>query len=157
MSLERLAEVVNYHPETGQFTWRVHQHRARAGSPAGHVCRHGYHRFLFEGRNYFGHRLAWLIMTGSEPVGQIDHINRVKSDNRWANLRECTPAQNSANRPGRGRRLKGTARLRWGKFQAQFVHEGRQFYLGVFDTEAEAHAAYCAKAAELAGEFASFT
>lgn len=37
-------------------------------------------------------------MTGDWPKDQIDHINRIKSDDRWENLREATQSQNSYNR-----------------------------------------------------------
>jgi hypothetical protein len=37
-------------------------------------------------------------MTGEWPKDQIDHINRVKDDDRWENLREATQSQNSYNR-----------------------------------------------------------
>jgi hypothetical protein len=37
-------------------------------------------------------------MTGEWPKDQIDHINRIKDDDRWENLREATQSQNSFNR-----------------------------------------------------------
>lgn len=53
---------------------------------------HGYH--------YKASRLAWLYMTGEWPKYEMDHINHVKDDNRWVNLRDVTPAENCANRTG---------------------------------------------------------
>lgn len=47
---------------------------------------------------YYSSRLAWLYMTGSWPKDQIDHINRIKDDDRWENLREANQSQNSYNR-----------------------------------------------------------
>jgi hypothetical protein len=40
------------------------------------------------------HRLAWLYMTTA--WAKEDHVNGVKDDNRFANLREVTRQQNSA-------------------------------------------------------------
>lgn len=37
-------------------------------------------------------------MTGEWPKNQIDHINRIRDDDRWENLREATQSQNSYNR-----------------------------------------------------------
>ena len=42
------------------------------------------------------------------------------------------------------------------KFQARIVLNNKRKYLGVFTTTEEAHAAYCAAATELHGEFARF-
>jgi HNH endonuclease len=45
------------------------------------------------------HRLIWLAANGEIPAGLVpDHENRIKSDNRIANLRLLTAAGNSRNR-----------------------------------------------------------
>lgn len=45
--------------------------------------------------------MAWLYVHGDHPKDQIDHINRVRNDNRIINLRCVTSQQNSRNRsPG---------------------------------------------------------
>jgi len=43
------------------------------------------------------HRLAWLLQTGSWPSNEIDHINGVRDDNRWSNLRDVSRAVNMQN------------------------------------------------------------
>jgi hypothetical protein len=149
-----LAQSVNYDPETGVFTWKEHQPRARAGSVAGHINSRGYWRILFKKRGFNAHRLAWFIHTGRLPIGEIDHKNLIKTDNRIANLRECSRAQNAANRRATGRGLKGTRKLPSGNYQANLWHNGIAFNLGVFKTELQAHEAYVAKALEVYGEFA---
>ena len=55
---------------------------------AGSVHSTGYVRIGIDGRKYTSHRLAWLYVHGVWPSDQIDHINRNRSDNRIANLRE---------------------------------------------------------------------
>lgn len=37
-------------------------------------------------------------MEGVFPDGQIDHINKIRDDNRWDNLRLATASQNSMNK-----------------------------------------------------------
>ena len=55
----------------------------------------------------------FLWVTGEWPEAEIDHKNRDKSDNRWANLREARRPENIANSVVRADSkigLKGVAR-----------------------------------------------
>jgi hypothetical protein len=74
---------------------------------AGKINSKGYRLIGVDGRWHKAHRLAWLYMTGSWPREQIDHINLIKNDNRFENLREATQTQNHANTRARRRGLKG--------------------------------------------------
>lgn len=50
-------------------------------------------------RNLLIHRLAYALHHGADPHPyEIDHINRVRDDNRACNLRLVTPKQQSSNR-----------------------------------------------------------
>ncbi|MDA6380520.1 HNH endonuclease signature motif containing protein [Escherichia coli] len=53
---------------------------------------------MINGKAYPAHRLAWLIVYGTMPDGFIDHINRVRTDNRISNLRLVTHSENMQNR-----------------------------------------------------------
>jgi hypothetical protein len=61
------------------------------------VSRIGYKTGLINGRAYVAARIIWKLVHGYDPV-EIDHINRVKTDNRLANLREANRADNCRNR-----------------------------------------------------------
>jgi hypothetical protein len=101
------------------------------------------------------HRLAWLYMTGEWPTDIIDHKNRNGLNNRWDNLREADQELNLANasvQKNNKAKLKGV-RTQAGAFTARIVFRKRYHYLGRFKTAEEAHAAYVAKARELAGDF----
>jgi len=157
ITLLRLQELLGYDPVTGIFTWR--RTRRRGSGAAGCLCKtHGYVNIGIDGRVYRAHRLAWLYVTGEWPKAHIDHINCLRHDNRWANLREATISQNKANNPGystkktnlpKGVTLHGKARYR-----ARIRCEGALYDLGCFLTPEEANAAYAKAAQRLFGEFA---
>lgn len=93
------------------------------------------------------HRAGWLLQTGEWPSKSLDHINGDRKDNRWCNLREATPSENRLNLAKTTEKgsLRGVTRY-YRKFKAQIKVPGDSAptYLGLFDTEQEAHNAYCA-------------
>lgn len=146
-----LSEVFTYDPLTGIVRWQ--EGRRRGGKPLATVRCDGYIRTTIGKKEYAAHQIAFFVMTGSIPK-MVDHINGVRTDNRWRNLREASPAQNSRNRCAiRG--LKGaTIHAKTGKYQAQIKVGSKNIYLGLFETEKEANAAYSGAAKILFGEFA---
>lgn len=58
----------------------------RSPYPAGTVHPLGFVVVKYQGRQWYAHRLAWVLMTGKEPTGQLKHLNGNRADNRWANL-----------------------------------------------------------------------
>jgi hypothetical protein len=151
-----ISQAIEYYASIGVFRWRVSPSiRVSAGSLAGSVGGDGYWQIQYRGRKYIGHRLAWFLMTGVWPAGQIDHRNGDKLDNRWCNLRLASSSQNCANTRSRGFLPKGvTLHRQTGKYQAQIKKGGKNFYLGLFESPIEANAAYAQKARELFGDFA---
>ena len=83
---------------------------------------------------------------------QIDHINGVRCDNRFSNLREATAAENGQNQAVPRHNTSGFMGVHWnrraGNWQARIMIAGRNKYLGYFDTPEAAHAAYCAAKAK---------
>ncbi len=143
---KRLRELLRYDPETGEFTWRVWRpNGVKPGDPAGNVDTQGYRVICAGDRTHKAHRLAWLWMTGEWPTDTIDHINGVKSDNRWLNLRSASRSLNKQNmRQARSDSATGLiGAFPWrGKFKSAINAGGRRIHLGYFATAAEAHAAY---------------
>ena len=68
------------------------------------VSQKGYQRCtiindLGQSRPYLVHRLVYLAFVGPIDEGMhIDHINRIRHDNRLENLRSVTPSENQRNR-----------------------------------------------------------
>lgn len=155
---------LSYDPKTGSFIWLVDRSfKVRAGDTAGCVHRKsGYVRIGISKAVYSAHHLAWFLMTGSWPPDEVDHRNRKRADNRWKNLRLAIRSQNMANakKHVHSKRvmqshLKGAYPTPDGKrWKAQIQANKKRHYLGRFDTEEEAHAAYCAAAKKLHGVFA---
>lgn len=84
------------------------------------------------------HRVIWAIHHGAWPAKHLDHINRVRDDNRIENLREVTPAENAQNSSWK-RVHPYVEPYHHGRFVAQTAIGGQvNVHLGIFDSEAEA-------------------
>lgn len=151
-----LRRLFNYDKETGEFTRLVPTKRLPGGAVHGvgsvagslHVSR-GYVTICIAGKVYFAHRLAFLWVNGEAPSSElhVDHINGVRSDNRWVNLRLASPGENLQNQKGpRTNNSCGLLGVRWkahaGKWSAQIAVKGEVSNLGHFDTKESAYAAY---------------
>lgn len=138
----RLKELLHYDPETGQFTWLVDAGRAKADEQAGYLNPRGYRIIMIGGRNYRAARLAWLYVNGRFPAHLVDHRDRVRSNDRIANLREATHKQNLENATRHRDASPGTVGVYWNalrkRWQAKIGHQHKQKHLGWFASEAEA-------------------
>lgn len=138
LTQEELKSQLHYEPDTGIFTWLVsNSNRIKIGDVAGCKTARGYITIRVFNKSYTAHRLAWLYITGEWPKDQIDHVNRVKHDNRICNIRDVTGAENCMNIQGKGYFV-----TRGGKFQVSIQTDRRKLYLGAFQTEVEASNAY---------------
>lgn len=135
---------ISYDPETGVFT---HTAGHRAGQCAGTVTKAGYVQLWFNGKTELAHRVAWFLVTGRWPVALIDHVNGVKSDNRFSNLREADASLNMENmrapQCGSTSGFLGVSRAR-GRWQSKISVAGKTKFLGYFDEPEMAHQAYLA-------------
>lgn len=157
--LEELREWLRYDAETGEFFWiKTPGRRAKAGDRAG-CDNKGYIEIRVRRSRVLAHRLAWLFVYGKNPGDrQIDHINCNRADNRISNLRLANQRENMANTRKKQNTTSNLKGVSWYKRKQKWVAQirinGKSKHIGYFQNQQEAHAAYCAAAVEVFGEFA---
>jgi hypothetical protein len=152
---EEIKQALSYDPKTGLFTWLVRRNGSRSGeimpgSVAGWVRRvDGYRVIGFTDdhgvfRQFKAHRLAFWFMTGEMP-DEVDHDDRNRDNNRWANLRAATSSMNNHNSTHRKDNTSGTRGVSWdaekGMWRAYVNLDRKRTWLGRFATIKEATAA----------------
>lgn len=149
VTADRVRLLFVYDPDTGIFTRRVKiGHGTFPGQEIGSWDLYGYKTTRIGKKSFKIHRLAWLYVHGVWPVGDVDHINGNRSDNRIENLRCVSRQINLQNRRNAGSQNKSTGLLGVhlskgrNRFCAKISVDNKTRYLGVFDSPQEAHAAY---------------
>lgn len=158
LELEYLYKILHYDPETGIFTWLVGRKGHNVGNIAGTVIKNGYILIMIDGIKYYAHRLAWFYVTKKWPKDQIDHINTVRNDNRWFNLREANGSQNHGNMRLSKANTSGIKGVHWYKrkfkWHVQIMINGTKHHIGYFDNIEDAAKAYEEAAIKHFKEFA---
>lgn len=154
MNQETVMAIFEY--RDGGLYWKHDRgSNAKAGNRAGRLLQTGYRSVHVSGRRYQEHRLVYLWHHCFMPT-QIDHINRIKSDNRIENLRATNHSCNQINTNYKGSQS-GFRGVRFvpstGKWAARIYQNSREIRIGTFLTPEEASAAYKDKAKNLFGEF----
>lgn len=144
ISIELLHQKFIYDPETGALTNR------KNGKPAfTTTCHWGYRCAcvtISKGVKKLvkAHRVAFALMEGRWPNGDVDHIDGNRSNNRWSNLRECSRSENLHNQVKTRKKSNLPANISIttsGSFQVHVWHQGRFVTQKTFTTldEALAH------------------
>lgn len=158
ISQAELKRIWHYDPLTGLFTRLALSNRSRPDIRIGDIANcHNFDGYILIGINkklYKSHRLAHLYMTGIWPANQIDHINGVRDDNRWCNLRDVEPYINSQNqRKPQKNNTSGYVGVSWNKakkkWHASIRLNCKTIHLGDFDDVHKAAAYYLQKKREL--------
>lgn len=98
LSTRTLKSLLHYAPKTGKWRWIVARGGMNKNAVAGCLHHTGYRFIEIFGRSYLSSRLAHLYMEGCFPEHDMDHINRIREDDRWCNLRHVTAQCNVRNR-----------------------------------------------------------
>lgn len=146
LTQDRLKQLLNYDPATGIFTYACARPKVRVGAVAGHThAGHGYRQIKLDGKLYLAHRLAWLYVYGEWPGEILDHINRDRTDNRIANLRQSDKYLNRQNAKVQCNSSTGVKGVGWNrvlqKWHARISIGGRRLHIGWFHTKEDAIAA----------------
>ena len=146
LNMALLKETLSYDQETGLFTRLKRTSNCIKANVI--ACKlnnqNNYRQVDFMGKTYQAHRLAWFYVYGVWPSGQIDHINRIKYDNRLVNLRDCSISENKQNsNPYKCNQtgFKGVFK-KGNRFQAGIKVKNKRIYLGSFISAEIAYEAY---------------
>lgn len=100
-SQEELKRVLHYDPDIGDFIWKERSgpkaRPGKLGELAGGIDKDGYRIIVVFNQRVKAHRLAFYYMDGYIPEYEVDHINGIRDDNRWCNLREVSRSCNARN------------------------------------------------------------
>lgn len=143
---------------SGRLVSKVSRTSRTAGEYADNGVRREYRSVSLGGRIYFAHRVVWALFYKEEPPENIDHINGEPTDNRPANLRAASHAQNMRNKRryrSNTSGIKGVHKRKdSGLWRAYISCNGKRTHIGQYQTKEEARIALDLARAEMHGEFA---
>ena len=117
---ERLHELLDYNPDTGIFRWRESGSGRIGKIETGSISANGYLVITVDGKTYKSHRLAILYTDGYLPEHEVDHINRIRTDNRRKNLREASRQCQSRNCGMLKNNTSGVKGVSWDKMKGKW-------------------------------------
>ena len=148
---QELHGLIHYDPSSGRIV-RLYSHYPVSTKPR----KTGYLMMRLMGRQLLQHRLAHLYMTGYVPA-MIDHVNGIKTDNSWENLRACDKSDNACNANVGQKNKHGHRGIYFnnitGKFQGRVTVKGRSHHVGSFKELGDAVRSTELLRKELHGEF----
>lgn len=160
-SQEELLNLFAYDKESGTLTWGERpgvRGFKSAGKMAGTVSERGYLVVGIRKRYYLAHRIIWKMMTGCDPVDQVDHIDGNRLNNAWINLRPADNGLNICNSKIRSDNSSGAKGVCWESsrrtWRVVIRDRGVSYRIGRFKDFDDAVAAANAARLAMHGDFA---
>lgn len=168
MNQEYIRSIFNY--KNGNLYWKKrHKGVSRKDLLAGCLRNTGYIAININGKLHQAHKLIWLYHYNEYIEDGLDHINRIRDDNRIENLRKATKSENAINKSTQSNNKSGHSgvffRKDTGKWTA-YIGKGRitkggktiksgRKYLGCFDLYEDALSVRIKAEKEIHGEFSA--
>jgi hypothetical protein len=157
-STERLRELFHYDKITGHLVRAIDRVWVKKGRRVCCQNEFGHITVQVDGGKYLAHRLIWKIVTGNDPVDQIDHKDGDPTNNAWDNLREATRGQNNANSKLRLTNRSGVKGVwfvaRVNRWRASVTMDKKTYNLGYFKSLDDAAVSVAQAREKFHGEFA---
>lgn len=133
---EKLLDAFVYYPFTGEVRHKHTTLSGKAGDLATFNHSGGYLNISVGKKQLLAHRVIYMMVTGNWPK-YIDHINHIRSDNRWCNLRSVEQADNNRNMRKQYNCSSGITGVSLhpptNKYRAYITYQGKSKHLGLFE------------------------
>lgn len=115
----------------------------KKGKPIGSIKKTGYLAARIYGKETKLHRFIFEFMNVPIPLGMVvDHINHIKTDNRWSNLRLVTRRGNSTNASRSKNNTSNTTGVCWSKHHEKWIATintgSKRVWIGVYTDRLQA-------------------
>jgi len=127
---------INFHQifdyKDGELYWKVKPSLGvNIGDKAGTINSGGYVQVRYQGVKRMVHRVIYEMFNSKIPR-ELDHINRIKTDNRIENLREVTRSENNLNKSIQKNNKSGVKYVSWHKASKKWVVQYNKKHFGCF-------------------------
>jgi hypothetical protein len=143
LTQKEIQDLFFYHSD-GYLIRKIKRGPCKNKNRAGRITNQGYSQISINYKCYVEHQLVWLYHHGEWPSNNIDHINRIKSDNRIENLRLCPNGQSdnlqnlSVSKNNKSGKTGVTWHKRKRKWMSQIIVSRKNIFLGYYDDLEEA-------------------
>ncbi|MCP4060719.1 MAG: HNH endonuclease [Pseudoalteromonas sp.] len=129
--------------DNGELYWNSSsKNKGFKGKRCGGLNSSGYVVLRFDGKLQYAHRVIYSMMVGDVSGGCIDHVNGNRADNRLANLRLVSRAENNKNSTIQKNNVSGVTGVHFdkgtSKFRVQISVKNKTKHIGVYGELSEA-------------------